>query len=219
MNNYDYRGTEDYYYPGTKILINKLNIKNDEQLSVTERKITRIKLYNLYTLPIPKSFDFSLYCNIHKNIFEDIYSWAGKTRRGEFFSKGVSIFCRGSLIQSNANKIFGKLEKEKYLYGLNKEDFISKTAYFMGELNALHPFREGNGRTLREYFRQLSFNAGYILDFSKTDKNKLLIADINALNGKYDSLEKILNKAVNTNTLQINENKIIKTQNKKGRSL
>ena len=58
----------------------------------------------------------------------------------------------------------------------------------MGEINALHPFREGNGRTLREFFRQLSLNAGYILDFGKTNKEQLLIADINALNGHYCEL-------------------------------
>jgi cell filamentation protein len=67
----------------------------------------------------------------------------------------------------------------------------------MGEINALHPFREGNGRTLREFFRQLSFNAGYLLDFSKTDKDKLLIADINALNGNYCDLMDILENAIN----------------------
>ena len=196
MNNYDYHGTEDYCYPGTNILVNKLNIRDDEQLSIAERKITRLKLMEFFVLPVPKIFDFVLYCNIHKRIFKDIYTWAGQVRKGEFLSKGVSLFCRGSLVKSNADKIFGNLSNEKYLCNLNKREFISKMAYFMGEINALHPFREGNGRTLREFFRQLSLNAGYTLDFSKTDKNKLLIADINALNGDYNDLIKILDKTI-----------------------
>ena len=66
----------------------------------------------------------------------------------------------------------------------------------MGEINALHPFREGNGRTAREFFRQLSLNAKYTLDFSKTKKEELLTADIEAFNGKYDKLMKILEKAI-----------------------
>jgi cell filamentation protein len=66
----------------------------------------------------------------------------------------------------------------------------------MGEVNALHPFREGNGRTCREFFRQLSLNASYMLDFSKTMKEELLEADIEAFNGQYKKLTKILDKAI-----------------------
>ena len=64
-------------------------------------------------------------------------------------------------------------------------------SFYMSEINALPPFRDGNGRTLREYFRQLSLIADYILDFSKTEKDKLLNADIEAFNGKYNSLIEI----------------------------
>ena len=66
----------------------------------------------------------------------------------------------------------------------------------MGEINALHPFPEGNGRTSREFFRQLSLIVGYKLDFSKNEKENLLTADIEAFNGKYKNLIKILNKAI-----------------------
>jgi len=68
--------------------------------------------------------------------------------------------------------------------------------YYMGEVNALHPFREGNGRTSREFFRQLSQNANYILDFRKTNNKELLIADIKAFNGEYGQLIKILEEAI-----------------------
>ena len=195
---YSYSGTENYCYPGTDILINILNIRDDDQLSKAERDITRLKLLKLYKSPIPNKFDFALLCDIHKNIFEDIYSWAGQVRRGDFLSKGDSIFCRGSLIQSNANKIFGNLADEKYLCNLEKQAFISRLAYYMGEVNALHPFREGNGRSLREFFRQLALHANYIMDFSNTEKEDLLAADINAFNGVYDDLIAILDKAIHS---------------------
>jgi cell filamentation protein len=194
--NYGYHGFENYCYPGTDVLINKLNIRDDERLSKAERDITRLKLLKLFQAPVPKEFDFPLLCNIHKNIFEDIYAWAGQIRRGDFFSKGASIFCRGSLIESSANTIFGNLASEKYLYSLEKPDFISRMAYYMGEINALHPFREGNGRTSREFFRQLALHANYLLDFSLTKKEDLLAADINAFNGVYDDLIALLDGAV-----------------------
>ncbi|MCL2220175.1 MAG: Fic family protein, partial [Chitinispirillia bacterium] len=92
--------------------------------------------------------------------------------------------------------IMKNLQKENALCGLGKSKFIERMAYYMGEINALHPFREGNGRTCREFFRQLSLNAGYILDFGKTDKDELLTADINAFNGVYGNLITVLEQAV-----------------------
>jgi len=194
--NYSYHGLENYCYPGTDILINKLNIRDDNQLSIAERDITRLKLLKLFNSSVPTEFGFTLLCNIHKVIFEDIYSWAGQIRKGDFLSKGSSIFCRGSLIQLNADTIFSNLANENYLCGLKKQTFISRMAYYMGEVNALHPFREGNGRTSREFFRQLALHANYLLDFNKTSKDELLTADINAFNGVYDNLIAILNSAV-----------------------
>ncbi|AEF84631.1 Fic protein family [Treponema primitia ZAS-2] len=194
--NYTYKGSEDYCYPGTSILKNKLGLKEDSILLKAEREITSIKLLMLYNMPVEGLFNFDHFCNIHKIIFEDIYEWAGKIRKGEFLTKGNSIFCRGQYLKENADKIFTQLKDEKILQNLPKNNFIKRLAYYMGEVNALHPFREGNGRTSREYFRQLSLNANYILDFSKTNKNELLLADIEAFNGSYENLIKILAKSI-----------------------
>jgi cell filamentation protein len=84
MNNYSYHGSENYCYQNTDVLINKLNIKNDEELSVAERDLTTFRLAQLFESNIPNKFDFSLLCNIHKSIFQDVYSWAGLIRKGEF---------------------------------------------------------------------------------------------------------------------------------------
>jgi cell filamentation protein len=82
------------------------------------------------------------------------------------------------------------------LCGLDKQKFVERMAYYMGEINALHPFREGNGRTAREFFRQLSLNAKHTLDFSKTEKEELLTADIEAFSGAYEKLIQILEKII-----------------------
>jgi cell filamentation protein len=189
---YTYEGSESYCYPGTNVLKNKLSIRDDNALTIAEREITSLKLLKLYNMPIINEFNLDALCKIHKIIFEDIYEWAGQIRRGDFLSKGNSIFCRGPYIVENAKTIFKNIKSEKYLSGINKQDFIKRMAYYMGEINALHPFREGNGRTAREFFRQLSLNAKYKLDFSKMEKEELLIADIEAFNGKYNKLIKIL---------------------------
>ncbi len=193
---YTYEGSESYCYPGTNVLKNKLGIRDDNALTIAEREITSLKLLKLYNMPIISEFNFGTLCKIHKTIFEDIYEWAGQIRRGDFLSKGNSIFCKGPYIVENAKTIFESIKSEKYLAGINKQEFIKRMAYYMGEINALHPFREGNGRTAREFFRQLSLNAKYKLDFSKMEKEELLIADIEAFNGKYSKLIKILEKVV-----------------------
>jgi cell filamentation protein len=198
MEKYDYTygGSEGYCYPGTDVLINKLGIRDNNALTIAEREITSIKLLMLYNMPIMKTFNFDTLSKMHKIIFEDIFEWAGLIRCGDFLSKGDSIFCRGQYIEENANIIMENLLKEKNLCGLNKSKFIERMAYYMGEINALHPFREGNGRTSREFFRQLSLNANYALDFGKTEKEELLAADIEAFNGQYERLIGILEEAI-----------------------
>jgi cell filamentation protein len=147
-------------------------------------------------MPISREFDLNNLRRINQIIFDDIYEWAGQIRKGEFLSKGSSIFCKGPYIIESEKKLFTNILKEDNLCGLKKSDFIKRMAYYMGEVNALHPFREGNGRTSREFFRQLSLNTNYILDFSEIEKEALLMADIEAFNGQYENLIKILDKAI-----------------------
>jgi cell filamentation protein len=196
VEKYNYEGSESYCYPGTDVLKNKLGIRDDDALTMAEREITSLKLLKLYNIPAVEEFNFETLCKIHEIIFEDIYEWAGQIRRGDFLLKGNSIFCRGLYVVENAKTIFGDISKENNLCGLNKSKFVERMAYYMGEINALHPFREGNGRTAREFFRQLSLNANYTLDFSRTEKEKLLIADIEAFDGKYEKLIQILEKII-----------------------
>jgi cell filamentation protein len=96
------------------------------------------------------------------------------------------------MIPTYAESIFGKLRDEKWLKGLKKEDFIARLAYYMGEINALHPFREGNGRTQRVFFAELARRGGYKLNFSQMNPNELLEADIAAYKKDYSLLLSLL---------------------------
>jgi cell filamentation protein len=96
------------------------------------------------------------------------------------------------MIPAYADSIFGKLRNESWLRGLEKDDFIKRLAYYMGEINALHPFREGNGRTQRVFFVELSRRAKYELDFSQIDPAELLKSDIAAYKKDYSLLISLL---------------------------
>jgi len=192
----DYEGDDFYRYPDSDVLMNKLDIRDYDELHIFERDVSYRKMAYLVTNPIKGTLDLKYLQKIHKFVFGDIYSWAGRTRGGKFFSKGDTMFCNADMIPIYADNIFGKLRQEKWLRGLNRDDFIKRLAYFMGEVNALHPFRDGNGRTQRIFFAELARRAKYDLDFSQVKPNELLEADIAAYEKNYTLLENLLDKMV-----------------------
>jgi cell filamentation protein len=110
--------------------------------------------------------------------------------------KGDNMFYRFHYIEQGMRDMHTKLVKEDYLKGLDKENFCKRLAYYMGELDAIHPFREGNGRTMRLYFKQLAIESGWRLEFHLITKEELLAADIAAFNTDYEPLIDVLNKIV-----------------------
>jgi len=189
----EYEGDDFYCYPNTKVLINSFDIKNFDKLQITERKLSYAKITYLTTNPFKGVLDLKYLQRIHRFIFEDIYTWAGHIRGGQFFSKGETEFCRAPMIHIYAENIFGKLRDEKWLRGLDREKFIKRMAYFMAEINALHPFREGNGRTQRVFFEELARRAKYEVNFGNTNPEELLYADIEAYKKNYSPMIELLN--------------------------
>ena len=167
-------------YPGTNVLINKLNIKDGQKLSKYEAKITAAKSLALRQKGITGNFDVEHYKSIHKFLFEDIYPFAG-ILRDENISKGEFRFASFEYIEPELNRLMNELKNENYLQGLNKEKLAKKLAYYLSELNVLHPFREGNGRTTREFIRQLALKNGYKLNLGKVLPKDMLDASIESI--------------------------------------
>ncbi|OEG00193.1 hypothetical protein BHF71_05760 [Vulcanibacillus modesticaldus] len=166
-----------YCYPKTNVLINKFNIKDQDKLQMLERKLTYLRLFELGIKPILGRFDLMHLQDIHYYIFQDIYSWAGTIRTVDL-AKGNTLFAKALFITDESRRIFGELKKENYLkdYDINK--FSERAAYYLAEINVLHPFREGNGRTQREFIRILSLNAGFNLDWSKIPAKDIFEAQV-----------------------------------------
>ncbi|MCM1159155.1 MAG: Fic family protein [Bacteroidales bacterium] len=163
-----------YCYPDTEILINKLNIKNKENLFQAEKKLTFIRIQELQQHPIAGNFDFPHLRKIHKYIFQDIYNWAGEIRTVEI-GKG-NLFCTTSCIQSYGESVFNKYYSQCEQYKNNRAEFIKVLAENYADLNALHPFREGNGRAQREFARLVCLSCDYRFDLSCTTHKKMLQA-------------------------------------------
>lgn len=181
-------------YPGTNVLKNKLNINDAEKLSKYEAKITAAKSLALRQKGITGNFDVEHFKSIHKILFEDIYPFAG-ILRDENISKGEFRFASFEYIEPELERLMNELKNENYLEGLSKENIAKRLAYYLSELNVLHPFREGNGRTTREFIRQLALKNGYKLNLSKVLPKEVLNASIESIIDT-THLEKIFNECL-----------------------
>ena len=184
-----------YCYPNSDVLINKLNITSSKELFEAEVQLTSIRLQELQEHPLKGRYDFEHLKAIHHYIFQDLYDWAGKERTVEI-GKG-NLFCTTPCIQSYANSVFSKYYSQCYDVKNNREDFIKAFAENYGDVNALHPFREGNGRTQREFARLVCLACGYDFNLSCVTHQEMLEASILSFN-KNDSsgFFKIFSKAV-----------------------
>ena len=182
FSKYDvYTTTQSIYcYPDSNVLKNKLNIRDNKLLKTAEEEITLIKQMELLKKPIKGNFTKAHLMNIHKFIFEDIYSFAGKIRR-EQISKADTVFYPPNLIDRELNNVFAKIKEKKIFKETDKEAVLDNFAYVMAELNIIHPFREGNGRTIREFVRVMAKRMGYNLNWGNVDKEKLLEASMQSV--------------------------------------
>lgn len=168
-----------YCYPNSNVLKNKKNIKDLKTLGYAETRYTAARLLELENKPIRGRFDFEHLCKIHKYIFQDLYEWAGKTRNINI-SKGNN-FCDYRIMPTYGSSIFENYYPDCYDARNNKEEFVKVLSKHYGEVNALHPFREGNGRTQREFARELCLKCGYVFDLRKTTHKQMLQASIHSL--------------------------------------
>ena len=183
-----------YCYPDSDVLVNKLDIKNLDKLHIVERKLTMLRLSELLDEPIKGQFDFQHLKKIHFYIFQDIYTWAGKVRTVDI-AKG-NMFCNVRFISEQADKIFLELKNEKYLAGLEDDLFIQRWAYYFSEINALHPFREGNGRSQREFIRSLALKNGYVIHFEEISENEMVHASQKSFLCDYSDMEKLISRCI-----------------------
>lgn len=186
-------GQDPYSYEGTDILINKFDIRDAAQLQEAERDLSEIAAMDIEFSEPP--YDFSYWCSIHQLLFSDIYEWAGKVRTIDI-SKGNTRFCACRFIESESEKLLGRIAKDNFFNGLSKEELIPKLAEYYSELNVIHPFRDGNGRAQRVLFEHIVVNTGHTISYEFISKSDWIQANIDGYNCDYRALESIFNKCV-----------------------
>jgi cell filamentation protein len=180
MSRYD--ADDTYCYPGTDVLRNKAEITDANELDTYEGELSTLRSIEILENPIAGQFDLAHLKRIHLALFQDVYDWAGKIRTVDI-SRGNSRFANVRFIESAANELFNQLARENWLKELDASTLSSGLAHYLSEINALHPFREGNGRVQRIFISNLSQAAGYQLDYSDLEQEQIYKAMELAFNG------------------------------------
>ena len=174
------KNVDRYVYSGTDILINKFECRDANKLREIEILSSGANLAYLQLHPIRGNFDFKHLKDIHYFIFQDLFDWAGKIRTIDIGKN--NLFCRTQFIESYAESVFADFFSSCYENRTDRKKFIHVLAEHYADLNALHPFREGNGRAQREFTRELCLKCGYVFDLTQTTHKEMLDASIQSFN-------------------------------------
>lgn len=186
---------DPYTYPDSTVLRNKFGTHSARKLARLEYAATVARLDEMRRWPPADRFDLETLCRFHGHIFQDVYDWAGEIRVIDI-AKGGDMFCRPGFLESEGNRLADVLRSERYFKDLDRKTFIDRLAEHYGDWKALHPFREGNGRAMREFFRQLAKQAGYELDLTKIERDAWNEASARSFKGDTKPLRDVLAAAV-----------------------
>jgi cell filamentation protein len=186
---------DPYVYPESNVLRNLRELRDAGQFSKFEATATIRRILELEHEPAQGQFDSRHLQAIHRYIFQDVYEWAGDFRTVNI-SKSGDPFAFHQHIASSLDTLCGELERERHLSGCDVERFAGRGAYYLGEINAIHPFREGNGRAQREFIRELAVHNGLTIDWTQVLREEMIEASRRSLRIDNDGLEQILRKAL-----------------------
>lgn len=185
-----YNATEDpLCYPGKQVLINKAGLRDQDELDQFEQLMYLTRAEE----PLPGgSLDYKHYKLIHHHFFQDVYDWAGQPRQIRT-GKGGNWFCYPEYIDGEMTRIFGQLANEDHLVGLSDpKHFAERAAYYIAEINAIHPFREGNGRCQLTLLDILLNNSGFTMNEDQIVPDIFMQAMITSFHGENRRLEQAI---------------------------
>lgn len=176
-------------YRGSDVLVNRYDVRDADLLHALEYKFAVARELELAmstrSIESPEEFNFSRLQSIHRHLFQDVYDWAGEVRQLDFAkrSKETGLISRFTPLNDMGPKIkaFDEFLRANSLQGLSKPEFVRLFAQVHTLLNEIHPFREGNGRSVRVFMSQLARAAGYEFQIEKVDKDKWNLASHKAL--------------------------------------
>lgn len=183
---------------GNGVLKNKLNITDPQIIQDTETLLLSDTYEEFFRLLKSGKliFNLKLLFKIHKYFLSTLYVWAGKIRSVEISKEGI-LFCASSHIEKELKKLEVIIKNNLPLQKENKRSIGRKLAIIHCEFNAIHPFREGNGRTVRLFLDLLAVNHGFsLIDYNKSSEKEYINACIGGMSQSYSQMEKIIYRGI-----------------------
>lgn len=158
---------DPYLEPETGLLRNLIGAQTYAHLAQAEADLVAVRIIQLrdHHLVAPTR-DIQEVLGLHQHLFQDVFSWAGEIRTIDMRRGDGQFFAPCAGIRANLHNVFMNLSGQGYLQGLDQERFTDALARFYDDLNFIHPFREGNGRTQRLFWSRVAFDAGWVLDWA-----------------------------------------------------
>lgn len=183
-----YEATDDpLCYPGTRVLINKADLIDQDELDQFEQLMFLTRSEE--DLP-DGDLDYRHYKSLHHHFFQDVYEWAGQPRTIRT-GKGGNWFCYPEYIDSQMERIFAEFAAEKHLSEIDDLGiFAERASHYIAEINAIHPFREGNGRCQLTLLSILFALSGLDLDEDRLEPELFMEAMIASFHGDNEPLAK-----------------------------
>lgn len=191
-----YDKTPDNLKNTVPYLDNKQQIVDEKKAKEVEKQLSSLRAFELLDQKKLRKMPLNLQTlqDIHKYLFGDFYPWAGQIR-SVTITKGHSMFYPAEFLYNGIDEYFNNLKKDNFLVGLDEVEFVELFSYYSNELNILHPFREGNGRSKRIFLQELARRAGYDLNFDNINYFDFKQAEIEAfgdiMEGKSPNLLKL----------------------------
>lgn len=180
------------YPPGFTVLRNKLDLRDDADLDYHEREFVTYRIKQ----GVPSGpFDLSHLRAIHRHLFQDVYDWAGEIRTVEI-AKGGNQFQFRHYITTGMADVHRRVVAANYLKALSPRAFADKAGEIIGDINYVHPFREGNGRTQALYLQALARQAGHAIDLTRIVSANWIEASKAAHAGRYDPFADCIHAAL-----------------------
>jgi cell filamentation protein len=188
----------DPYLLPSGTLRNRLDVDDPAELSRREDQLTAARQAILVRKGLTPPFDFDALKEIHRYVFQDVYDWAGLPRtcdlRKATYVDSKEIprqFTPASDIATEAEQLFGELDRRNQLRGLDASEFTNAAAGLFVRINNLHAFREGNGRVQRLFLKELARNAGHELAFEVVTRERMIAVSIAGLDGDVEGAERL----------------------------
>lgn len=181
--------------PRSGVFRNRLGLTDRAELATAEKRFTAARIGQLKRRRLPGTYDLVHLRAFHWTIFQDVYPWAGQLRTVLIVKAGAS-FCLPHQIESTAREVFDRLAVENHLRGRDRAGSLDGLTALLADVNALHPFREGNGRTQRALLSQLARDAGYRLRWEHVDRDANIDAARAAADGDLAPMRALLDPVV-----------------------